>query len=121
MMILLFISAGVTIFLLSVAVIFMMSGEEAIDARLDEIAASEIAGATNITNRPQGGLARGAASLNDFLGPIRDIISGSDSDLGYRLALAGFRRPEHLQIYTALKMLLPVLGIVAGTFWRDNM
>jgi hypothetical protein len=33
-----------------------------------------------------------------------------------RPTLAGFRKAEHLEVYTAVKMLLPVVGIVIGTF-----
>lgn len=123
MMLLLVISAAVTIFLFSVAVILMMTGEDKVDARLEEIGSSEVASvnALNLRREARGGLARGAVGLNTFFKPIRDMISGTDTDLEYRLTLAGFRRPEHPEIYTALKMLLPVVGIVAGTFWRSNL
>lgn len=123
MMLLLVISAAVTIFLFSVAVILMMTGEDAVDARLEQIGASEPVSVTavNLRREARGGLARGAVGLNTFFKPIRDIISGTDSDLEYRLTLAGLRRPEHPEIYMALKMLLPVVGVVAGTFWRSNL
>ena len=35
--------------------------------------------------------------------------------------LAGFRKAEHVEVYTAAKMLLPVVGIVAGTFLRKRL
>ena len=41
--------------------------------------------------------------------------------MAYRLTLAGFRKAEHVELYTAAKMLLPVIGIVAGTFFGSNM
>ncbi len=41
--------------------------------------------------------------------------------MAYRLTLAGFRKAEHIEIFTATKMLLPVLAIVAGSFFGDNM
>jgi tight adherence protein C len=47
------------------------------------------------------------------------LISGSDEDMAYRLALAGFRKPEHVEVYTAAKLLLPLIGIVAGTFFAS--
>jgi tight adherence protein C len=53
------------------------------------------------------------------LKPIRGIISGSDDDIAYRLALAGFRKPEHVEIFTALKMLLPVAAIAAASFFGN--
>jgi len=52
-----------------------------------------------------------------FSKPIRSLVSGSDEDMAYRLALAGFRKPEHIEIFTAAKMLLPVIAIVAGSFF----
>jgi hypothetical protein len=61
-----------------------------------------------------------AAILNGAVKPIRDLISGSD-DIAYRLTLAGFRKAEHVEVYTAAKMLLPVIGIVGGTFFGGNM
>jgi tight adherence protein C len=41
--------------------------------------------------------------------------------MAYRLALAGFRKAEHIEIFTATKMLLPVVAIVAGSFFGSNM
>jgi tight adherence protein C len=76
---------------------------------------------SNALEAPRSDLAKVAASFTGAFKPIRDLISGSDDDLEYRLANAGFRKPEHIQVYMAIKMLLPVLGIVAGTFFGGNM
>lgn len=48
-------------------------------------------------------------------------MSGSDEDLAYRHTLVGFRKAEHVEIFTATKMLLPVAAIVAASFFGDNM
>ena len=120
MMLLFLISGTITIFLLVAILIMMLGGEEAVDARLMEVAATQLADSTGL-EAPRSDLAKAAASLTGALKPIRDIISGSDDDLEYRLASAGFRKPEHIQVYMAIKMLLPVLGIVAGTFFGGNM
>jgi len=101
--------------------ILMLSGKETADARLMEIAASQPVSAPTLAEMPKSGLARVAVSLTSPFKPIRDLISGSDGDLGYRLTLAGFRKAEHIEVYTAAKMLLPVIGIVAGTFFGSNM
>src|SRR5438105_10611418 len=121
MMLLFLISAAITVFLLIAAVIVMASGEEAVEARLTEIAAPHAANAPVMLEEPGSGLAQAAALITGLLKPVRDFISGTDADLGFRLTLAGFRKPEHIEIYTALKMLLPVLAVGAGTFFGSNM
>ena len=121
MMLLFLISAAITVFLLAAMLILMLSGKETADARLMEIAASQPVSAPTLAEMPKSGLARVAVSLTSPFKPIRDLISGSDGDLGYRLTLAGFRKAEHIEVYTAAKMLLPVIGIVAGTFFGSNM
>jgi tight adherence protein C len=121
MMLLLFISISITLFLIAAAIILMLSGKETIDARLAEIAAPPPAFSPVLTETPTSGLARAASGVNTILGPIRSLISGSDEDLAYRLTLAGFRKTEHIEIFTASKMLLPVGAIVAGSFFGSYM
>lgn len=121
MMLLFLVSGAITVFLLAAALILIFSGNEPVDTRLMEVAASHQANGPAFGEAPKNGLAEIAATLTGPFQPIRDLISGSDGDLGYRLALAGFRKPEHIQVFTAAKMLLPVVGIAAGTFFRSNM
>jgi tight adherence protein C len=119
-MILFLISATVTVFVLSAAVILMVSRDESIDERLTEVAARRPID-PSLTESSKLGIAGIAAGLTNLLKPIRSLISGTDEDMAYRLTLAGFRKAEHLEVYTALKMLLPVVGIVIGTFFGSNM
>jgi tight adherence protein C len=119
MMLLFLVSGTVTIFLIVATLIMMLGGNEAVDARLMEIAATQAGDSTADT--PKSDLANAAAGITGAFKPIRDLISGSDGDLEYRLAGAGFRKSEHIQVYMAIKMLLPVVGIVAGTFFGSNM
>ena len=119
-MFLFLVSGTITIFLVVATLIMMFGSKEAVDARLTEIAASQPTD-SNLLEAPKSELAKVAASFTGAFKPIRDLISGSDDDLEYRLASAGFRKPEHIQVYMAIKMLLPVLGIVAGTFFGGNM
>jgi len=121
MMLLFLVSGTITVFLLVAAVILLLSGKETVDARLLEIAAPHQGNAPGLAEAPKSGLAEVAATLTSPFKPIRDLISGADGDLAYRLALAGFRKAEHIQVYTAAKMLLPVMGIAAGTFFGSNM
>jgi tight adherence protein C len=120
MMILFYLSAFITACLIAGGAIFVFGSENSLEARLQEVAAHETVQAPDLTGGSQSGLARGAAGITSFLKPIRDMITNSD-ELPYRLALAGYRRPEHIEIFTAGKMLLPVVGIVLGTFARGNM
>src|SRR5437867_7482653 len=117
MVILFLVSAAVSIFIVAAMLILMVSGNEAVDARLMEIAARrQPAGGRMLTETSKPGLAGVAGMVNRALKPIRDLISGTDQDLAYRVALAGFRKPEHVEMFTAAKMICPVLGIAAGTF-----
>jgi tight adherence protein C len=121
MMVLFLVSGTITVFLLAATLILMLSGDETVDARLMEISASEAVNAPAWDESPKSGLAQVAVALTGAFKPLRDLVAGSDDDLEYRLGLAGFRKAEQIQIYTALKMLLPVIGIVAGTFFGSNM
>jgi tight adherence protein C len=123
MMLVLLISAAVTVFLLVAGVIVMVMGTDPVDARLMEVSALSPAeaGTPIIAAAPGTGLARVAAQVTGLLKPIRGLVSGFDVDLAYKLTLAGFRKPEHVEIYTAVKLLLPVVGIVVGTFFGSNL
>jgi len=120
-MLLFLISVSITVFLIAAVLILILSGRETIDARLMEISAPGTANTPAIVEAPTSDLARAAAGITSIFKPIRSLVSGSDEDMAYRLALAGFRKPEHIEIFTAAKMLLPVIAIVAGSFFGSNM
>ena len=120
-MLLLLISVGITVFLIVAVLILLLSGKDAVDARLMEISAPPPPISPVIVETPTSGLARAAVGITSIFKPIRGLVSGSDEDLAYRLTLAGFRKAEHVEIFTATKMLLPVAAIVAGSFFGDNM
>jgi tight adherence protein C len=111
-------SAAITVFVLVATVIVVFGGDDRVDRRLMEVAAKHSAA---LIETREAGLAAVAASVTNLFKPIRDLISGTDEDMGYRLTLAGFRRPEHVEVYTSLKMLLPVVGVVFGTFFGGNL
>src|SRR6266436_6476110 len=120
-MLLFLISVTITVFLLAAVLIMTLSGKENVDARLMEISAPPPPISPAIVGAPTSGLAQVAAGITSIFKPIRSVVSGSDEDMAYRLALAGFRKPDHIEIFTAAKMLLPVVAIVAGSFFGDNM
>ena len=121
-MLIFLISAAVTVFLLVAAVLVMLTGSDPVEARLMEVSAFTAPEAgTLMAATPSTGLARVAAQIMGFFNPLRGLVSGFDQDLAYKLTLAGFRKPEHVEIFTAIKLLLPVVGIVVGTFFASNM
>lgn len=122
-MILLFpISATITTFLIIIGTTLIFRGKETIDVRLTEISAPPKAKAPDIVETPTSSLAQAAAGVTSLFKPIRGVITGSDTDMEYRLTLAGFRKQQHVEIFTATKMLLPVMAIAAGTFFgAENM
>jgi tight adherence protein C len=121
-MIIFLISAAVTVFLLVVAILVMLTGSDPVEARLMEVSAFTAPDAGSlIAATPSTGLARVAAQITSLFNPFRGLVSGFDQDLAYKLTLAGFRKPEHVEIFTAVKLLLPIVGIVVGTFFASNM
>ncbi len=120
-MLLFLISVTITVFLIAAGLILLLVGKETIDARLMEISAPPPPISPDIVEAPKSGLARAASGITSIFKPIRGLVSGSDADMAYRLTLAGFRKAEHIEIFTATKMLLPVAAIVAGSFFGDNM
>lgn len=121
-MIIFLISAAITVFLFVVAVLVMLTSRDPVEARLMEVSAYTAPDAGSlIAATPSTGLARAAAQIMSLFNPIRGLVSGFDQDLTYKLTLAGFRKPEHVEIFTAIKLLLPVTGIVVGTFFASNL
>ncbi len=120
MLLLFSLSAAITVFILAAGLIFLISNADNVDARLTQVAARRGSGTLSVLESKTG-LARAAAMLIGTFKPIRDLISGTDDDMAYRLALAGFRKAEHVEVYTAAKMLLPITAIGAATFFGGNL
>lgn len=122
-MILFMISIAITIFLLLITLFTWLTGKDPVEARLAEVSASTpSASSTSLVNTtPTTAAGKMAAQVTGLFSPVRGLVTGTDSDLEYKLTLAGFRKPEHQEIFTAIKLLLPLAGVVAGTFFGDNM
>jgi len=119
-MFLLFISAAITIFLVATMAVVYFAGKERMETRLLDVSASR--GATSHEfDESATGLAGLASAVTSTVKPLRDLITANDEDLGYRLALAGFRKHEHVEVYTAAKLLLPILALLASSFAGSNM
>ena len=120
-MLVLLISVAVTLFLLATVIILLFTGTEPVYARLMAVAARPTVVDHAFETAAPTGMARLATGFTNILKPIRDLIVGKDADLSYRLAVAGFRKPEHVEVYAAIKMLLPVVAIVAASFSGTNV
>lgn len=123
MMLVLVVSVAITVFLLVASLFTFLAGDDPTEARLAEVsaAAPQSAGGSLINTTPTTRLGQIAAQITSIFNPIRGIITGADADLEYKLTLAGFRKPEHMEIFTAAKMLLPVVGVIAGSFFASNL
>ena len=117
------ISIAVTVFLLLATLFTLVAGDDPTEARLAEVAAAtpETATTSVVNTAPTTELGRMAAHITPLLDPIRGIIAGTDANLEYKMMLAGFRKPENMEIFTAIKMLGPVAGIVVGSFFTSNL
>jgi tight adherence protein C len=122
-MILFLISAGITIFLLLTVLFTFLASKDPVEARLMEVSASAPSAVnTSLVNTtPTTAMGKMAAGFTGFFSPLRGLVTGTDSDLEYKLTLAGFRKPEHQEIFTAIKLLLPIVGVIVGTFFAGNM
>ena len=121
-MILFLISTAITVFLLVVTVLLLLPGGDPVEARLMEVSAFPSEGNKSLMmSAPSTALGRAAARITSAFNPVRGLVSGFDQDLAYKLTLAGFRKPEYVEIYTAIKLLLPLVGIVLGSFFASNL
>lgn len=122
-MILFLISVAITLFLLLITLFTWMTGRDPIEERLADVSASTPSAVTTslVNTTPTTTAGKMAAQITGLFSPIRGLVTGTDPNLEYQLTLAGFRKPEHQEIFTAIKLLSPVAGVVAGTFFGDNM
>src|SRR5882762_5162129 len=96
-MLLFLISVSVSVFLIGAILITMLSGKEAIDARLMEISAPPPPITPDLVEVPTGGLAQAAAAITSIFKPIRSVVSGSDENMIAVIlvgAVLGFMAPD---------------------------
>jgi tight adherence protein C len=123
MLLVLVVSVAITVFLLVAGLFMFTAGDDPTEVRLAEVSAvaPQASAGSLISTGPATGLGRLAAQVTGLVSPIRGIITGTDADLEYKLMLAGFRKPEHMEIFTAAKLLLPVVGVIMGSFFGSNL
>lgn len=121
-MTLLIISAAVTVFLLTMLGILAFGGREPTSERLATLTEQRKDAEPRDASAESGsGLGGAATAVTGVLKPIRDLILSSDDAVALRLTEAGFRRPEHVEVYVAAKMLLPIAAAVLATFAGSYM
>src|SRR5437773_6455922 len=77
-MLLLLISVGITVFLIVAALMLLLSGKDAVDARLMEISAPPPPISPVIVETPTSGLARAAVGITSIFKPIRGIVRSEE-------------------------------------------
>ena len=118
-MFVLVISLAITLFLLIATIIFFVTRENVIDARLLQVSGTQAVPIQDNLESSKSALGQAATAVTGYLKPLRGLISADDAELQYQLGLAGFRKPEHAEIFTATKLLLPVLGVIVATYFGN--
>jgi tight adherence protein C len=105
------ICVGAALFTLTTLTVLVLAGNpETTQARLAEV--SSLRGPEK-----KFGIRDMFSLVSRPLNPVRGMVGmRGDEDLGFRLRLAGYREPEAVDIFLNIKLLCPVLGILAATF-----
>jgi tight adherence protein C len=107
--------AAVALFAASALILLIATGERSpTQIRLAELSAlsSRHPEAAAIRDRVEGII----ATITAPLAPFRDWVRSNDEQLGFRLALAGFRKPQDAETFLSIKIMAPLVGILIATF-----
>lgn len=113
------IAITLTVFLGTALILYLASPRSAVAARLSEVGRVN----TAPVERPVS-VAETVSSHAQWFKPIRKAIGlADDSDVGQRLALAGYRNKGIIELYYGAKLLGPLLAaLIAGFFLpKDNI
>jgi tight adherence protein C len=115
-MTLLFLAAVMAAAIFSVTALILLStaGRSPTETRLMEV--SSIVASGNAKYKAESLM----AGLTRPLAPVKQWLKSMDEGLGYRLSLAGFRQPQHVENFISAKLFCPVLGVVLATFVGKN-
>jgi tight adherence protein C len=114
----LLIAVGVTFFLGLAVLVLLLSGRSRTAVRLAEVTAAQApAGVVRI--RPADAL---VGVVSDVTSRIRSAVGlSADSTVARRLAFAGYRDPESVELFYAARLFGPVLGAaIAGFVIKSN-
>jgi tight adherence protein C len=109
--------AGIITFALGVTlVVLLIGGRSPAAARLAKLAASDVA-------EPQAKdtfselSSRTVSSISSVVSPVRRILGLSENkELSQRLALAGYRDPQAIELFYGVKLFAPLLAAVLAGF-----
>ena len=115
------IAAVLTFFLSLGILLLLLGGNSPVAARLTEIAAEPVVGASIAKESKVPKIAI-ASWVMQWFGPLRKMLGlADDGEVARRLAAAGYREPVYLEMYYSVKLALPVLGaLLAGFFLRGS-
>lgn len=118
-MLILVVGIGLTLFLAAALVIIIVQRRSAAEARL----LGAVQGMQPVSTSPTGG--QTIALLNEVTTAtekIRLTFGLTDTSAASRqLALAGYRKPEHVEIFYAVRLVLPaVVAILVSIFVKEN-
>jgi tight adherence protein C len=108
-------AAGVAFCIIFLVVFFVLGGQSAESGRLAEVAGAEIPSSRLLGKVGHDGRVS-ADRIALALGPVFRLVgTREDSDLSRRLVSAGYRKVSHVQIFTSVKILLPIIaGVGVG-------
>jgi tight adherence protein C len=101
----------------ALAIVTLMAGSGSkVQARLTQLAS---AGA-NLEARGATESAGILANLAKLASPAQRLLSGKNDTTNRQLALAGYRKPHHADVYFACRLLLPLFAIVTALSVFDS-
>ena len=109
---------AMSLFAVIALIILMVAGERtSAESRLAALRSpSEFGETEDIARLPKFRPQDALQLITQPLAPFRDWLRSRDSELGYRLGLAGFRNPGDTDTFLSCKLLGPVVGILLATF-----
>ncbi|MFZ0311362.1 MAG: type II secretion system F family protein [Candidatus Korobacteraceae bacterium] len=100
---------------IALGLLFVVRERSATEVRLANLRSRYVDGEATETSENRG-VQDVFSMLTQPLAPFRDWLRSHDQELSYRMVVAGYRQPEDAETYLSLKLLLPVVGILLGTF-----
>ena len=111
-MLLVAIFTAVALFMASALVIVAITNRSATTARLLEVESRGVSSSTSVGDKVRSVV----STLTRPLTPLRSLLAVQDENLSYRLALAGYRKPNDAELFLTFKLLTPVTGVLVATF-----
>ncbi len=98
----------------ALVIVTMVGGKSAVESRLAAIQGRP--GFADDTEYEAVGAQDIFAMITRPLAPFRDWLRSRDEQLGFRLSVAGFRKPEDADTFLSAKLLGPIVGVILATF-----